>query len=76
MVDLKRVELGETKLTEDNVLPVNSSFELQILLADFVDGVLQTFIFGHVVQVVKNIQQMVPVLHHDHTRPVNVHDFH
>ena len=73
MVELERVKFRKTKLSEDNVLPVDSSLELKILLTDLVDGILETFVLGHVIKVVEDIEEMVPILHHYHAGSVHVH---
>jgi hypothetical protein len=76
MVQLQRVQFRETKLSEDNVLSEKSALEFQMRLAYFVDRVFEALVLGHVIDVVEDVQQMIPVLHHDHAGSVDVQYLH
>jgi hypothetical protein len=76
MVQLQRVQLRETKLSEDNVLSEKSALEFQMGLAYVVDGVFEALVLGHVIDVVEDVQQMIPVLHHNHAGSVDVQYLH
>jgi hypothetical protein len=76
MVQLQRVQLRETKLSEDNVLSEKSALEFQMGLAYVIDGVFEALVLGHVIDVVEDVQQMIPVLHHNHAGSVDVQYLH
>jgi hypothetical protein len=76
MIQLQRVQLRETKLSEDNVLSEKSALEFQMGLAYVVDGVFEALVLGHVIDVVEDVQQMIPVLHHDHAGSVDIQYLH
>ncbi len=56
MIDFEGVKFWESEFCEDNILSINSSLEFQEFGANLVDRVFETFVFGHVVKVMKDIK--------------------
>ncbi len=76
MVQLQGVQFRETELSKDDVLSEESPLEFEVGLTDVVDGVFEALVLGHVIDVVEDVQKVIPILHHDYTGSVHVQHFH
>ena len=73
---LEGIELWEVVLRENDVLSEEASLQLQEAVSDGLDGVLETLVARHVVHILEDLCHVRPILHHEHTRSIDVEDLH